>query len=112
LTGAGNAELNLGALDLASLNIQTGAGVTKVNLDGKWQHDLDVSIEGGVGELTVNLPAEMGVRINMETALVSVTANGLIKEKDGYVNKAFGTAPYTLTLKLQAGVGSVVLVAP
>jgi hypothetical protein len=112
LTGAGNAELNLGALDLASLNIQAGAGVTKVNLDGKWQHDLDVSIEGGVGELTVILPAEMGVRINMETALVSVTANGLIKEKDGYVNKAFGTAPYTLTLKLQAGVGSVVLVAP
>jgi hypothetical protein len=112
LTGAGNAELNLGALDLASLNIQTGAGVTKVNLNGTWQHDLDVSIEGGVGELTVNLPAEMGVRVNMETALVSVTANGLIKEKDGYVNKAFGTAPYTLTLKLQAGVGSVVLVAP
>jgi hypothetical protein len=112
LTGAGNAELNLGALDLASLNIQTGAGVTKVNLDGTWQHDLDVSIEGGVGELTVNLPAEMGVRVNMETALVSVTANGLIKEEGGYVNKAFGTAPYTLTLKLQAGVGSVVLVAP
>jgi hypothetical protein len=112
LTGAGNAELNLGALDLASLNIQTGAGVTKVNLDGTWQHDLDVSIEGGVGELTVNLPAEMGVRVDMETALVSVTANGLIKEKDGYVNKAFGTAPYTLNLKLQAGVGSVVLVAP
>ena len=112
LTGAGNAELNLGALDLASLNIQTGAGVTKVNLDGKWRHDLDVSIEGGVGKLTVNLPAEMGVRVDMETALVSVTANGLTKDENGYVNKAFGTAPYTLTLKLQAGVGSVVLVAP
>jgi hypothetical protein len=112
LTGAGNAELNLGALDLASLNIQTGAGVTKVNLDGKWQHHLDVSIEGGVGELTVNLPAEMGVRVNMDTALVSVTANGLIVDGNGYVNKAFGTAPYTLNLKLQAGFGSVVLVAP
>jgi hypothetical protein len=112
LTGAGNAELNLGALDLASLNIQTGAGVTKVNLDGKWQHDLDVSIEGGVGELTVNLPAEMGVRVNMETALVSVSANGLTEDGNGYVNKNFGNAPYTLTLHLQAGVGSVVLVAP
>ena len=112
LTGAGNAELNLGALDLASLNIQTGAGVTKVNLDGKWQHDLDVSIEGGVGELTVNLPAEMGVRVDMETGLASVTANGLIEDDNGYVNKAFGTAPYTLTLKLEIGMGSAVLVAP
>ena len=112
LTGAGNAELELGALDLTSLNIQTGAGVTNVNLDGTWQHDLDVSIEGGVGELRVNLPAEMGVRVDMETALVSVSANGLTEDGNGYVNKNFGNAPYTLTLHLQAGVGSVVLVAP
>jgi hypothetical protein len=112
ITGAGNSELNLGALDLTKLDIQTGAGVTNVYLDGAWQHDLDASIEGGVGELTVNLPAEMGVRVDMDTALVSVTANGLTKDEHGFANKAFGTAPYTLTLNLQAGVGSVVLVAP
>jgi hypothetical protein len=94
------------------LDIQTGAGVTNVNLDGSWTHDLAVSITGGVGELTVNLPADMGVRVDMETALVSVSANGLIKEENGYINKAFGTAPYTLTLTLQAGVGSIVLVSP
>jgi N-terminal domain of toast_rack, DUF2154 len=112
LTGAGNADLSLDALDLTNLDIQTGAGVTNVNLDGSWTHDLAVSIMGGVGELTVTLPAEMGVRVDMETALVSVSANGLIKEENGYINKAFGTAPYTLTLTLQAGVGSVVLVSP
>jgi hypothetical protein len=112
VTGAGNSELNLGALDLTKLDIQTGAGVTNVNLEGAWQHDLDVSIEGGVGELTVNLPAAMGVRIDKETALVNVSADGLIVDGNGYVNRAYGTAPYTLTLKLQAGVGSVVLVAP
>ena len=112
VTGAGNAELDLGALDLTNLNIQTGAGVTNVNLEGAWQHDLDVSIKGGVGELTVNLPAAMGVRVDKETALVNVSADGLIVDGNGYVNQAYGTAPYTLTLKLQAGVGSVVLIAP
>ena len=112
ITGAGNSELNLGALDLTKLDIQTGAGVTNVNLEGAWQHDLDVSIEGGVGELTVNLPAALGVRIDKETALVNVSADGLIVDGNGYVNRAYGTAPYTLTLKLQAGIGSVVLVAP
>jgi len=112
LTGAGNAELDLGALDLTNVNIQTGAGVTNVDLSGTWQHDLDISIVGGVGELTVNLPAGMGVRVDKETALVNVSADGLILDGNGYVNRAYGTAPYTLTLKLQAGVGSVVLVAP
>jgi N-terminal domain of toast_rack, DUF2154 len=111
-TGAGNAELDLGSLDLTGLNIETGAGVTNVDLNGSWQHDLDVSITGGVGELTVNLPAEMGVRVNMDTALVNVSANGLIVDGNGYVNKAFGTAPYSLTLAIEAGVGSVVLVSP
>jgi hypothetical protein len=111
-TGAGNSQLDLGGLDMTSLTVETGAGVTTVNLDGNWQHDVDVSIEGGVGELKVNLPAEMGVRVEMDTALVTVTANGLINEEHGYVNQAYGTAPHTLTLNLQAGIGSVVLVAP
>jgi hypothetical protein len=111
-TGAGNSELDLGGLDLTSLTVETGAGVTNVNLDGNWDHDVNVSIQGGVGELTVNLPAEMGVRVEMETALVTVTANGLIHQENGYVNRAYGNAPHILTLNLQAGVGSVVLVAP
>jgi hypothetical protein len=93
-TGAGNSQLDLGELDMT------------------WQHDVDVSIEGGVGELKVNLPAEMGVRVEMDTALVTVTVNGLTQAENGYVNEAFGAAPYTLTLNLQAGVGSVTLVAP
>jgi hypothetical protein len=111
-TGAGNSQLDLGGLDITSLTVGTGAGVTTVNLDGNWQHDVDVSIEGGVGELKVNLPAEMGVRVEMDTALVTVTLNGLTQTENGYVNEAFGAAPYTLTLNLQAGVGSVTLVAP
>jgi len=111
-TGAGNSQLDLGELDMTSLMVETGAGTMTVNLDGNWQHDVDVSIEGGFGELTVNLPAGMGVRVEMNTALVTVTANGLIVDENGYVNQAYGTAPHTLTLDLQAGAGSIVLVAP
>jgi hypothetical protein len=111
-TSAGDSNLDLGNLNLMSATIETGAGVTTVHLNGAWQHDVVVSIEGGVGEITVNLPAEMGVRVDMDTALVSVTANGLTRAENGYINKAYGVAPYTLTLRLQAGVGSVVLVAP
>lgn len=108
-TGAGNSQLELGELDMNSLTVETGTGVTTVNLDGVWQHDVDVSIQGGVGELKVNLPAEMGVRVEMETALVTVNANGLIVAENGYVNKAYRVTPHTLTLNLEAGVGSVAL---
>jgi len=110
--GAGSSDLNLTTLNLNQLDVETGAGVTNVDLSGAWQHDFNVSIEGGVGELTVRLPSEMGVRVNMDTALVSVTTNGLDKDSNGYVNQAYGSAANTLTLNLQAGVGSVRLVVP
>jgi hypothetical protein len=111
-TGAGQSELDLSSLDLSALHVHTGAGTTSLDLSGNWDHDLTATIEGGVGEISVKLPAEMGVRANMDTALVSVTANGLMKDENGYVNQALGTAPHTLTLNLQAGVGSVVLETP
>ena len=110
--GAGESTLNLGGLDLTRLTIDTGAASSNVDLTGNWQHDVDVSISAGVGELTVTLPAEMGVRVNPDTAVVSVTTSGLTQDGGGYVNSASGTAPYTLTLDLEAGVGSVTLRVP
>jgi hypothetical protein len=111
-TGAGESTLDLSTLDASSLQVEVGAGATNLDLSGNWDHNVSAAITGGVGTLSIKLPAEMGVRVNMDTALVNVTANGLIIGEDGYVNKAFGTAPYTLTLNVNAGVGSVVLTVP
>jgi hypothetical protein len=108
-TGAGDSDLDLSALDASNLQVEVGAGTTNLDLRGNWDHDVSADITGGVGNLSITLPSDVGVRVNMNTALVSVTANGLIIEEGGYVNKAFGTAAHTLTLNLQAGVGSVVL---
>jgi len=111
-THVGNSDLDLSELDLTALKIETGAGTTNINLDGNWDHDVTASINGGFGELMVKLPDEMGVRIEMDTGAVNVHANGLIVADEGYVNKAYGTTPHTLTLKLTAGAGSVTLTVP
>jgi hypothetical protein len=111
-TGAGESTLDLNTLEVYNLRVDVGAGTTDLNLSGNWDHDVSADVHGGVGTLSIKLPAETGVYVIMDTALVNVTANGLINEKGGYVNKAFGTAPHTLTLNLHAGVGSVVLTVP
>jgi hypothetical protein len=111
-TGAGESTLDLSTLEASNLRVDVGAGTTNLDLSGNWDHDVSAAIIGGVGTLSIKLPAEMGVHVEMDTALVNVTANGLINEESGYVNKAFGTAAHTLTVKLQAGVGSVVLTVP
>jgi hypothetical protein len=112
MTGAGETTLLAGGLDLNNLSVQTGAGVTNLDLTGSWTHDVHVSVQGGVGDLRIDLPAEMGVRVNSSTALVAVSTFGLTEADGGYVNDAYGAAPYTLTLDLEAGVGSVELRVP
>ena len=106
-TGAGQSELFLGGMNLADLEVRTGAGTTQLDLSGAWQQDAHASIEGGVGELIVKLPSQTGVRVNMDTALVSVTTRGLDKDGGYYVNAAYGNSEHTLNLDVTAGVGSV-----
>lgn len=52
----------------------------------------------------------MGVKVNSDTGLVALSASGLTKNGNTYTNDAYDMAEYTLTLDLQAGVGSVNLV--
>jgi len=110
--GAGISDLELADLELTGVSIDSGAASTTVDLAGAWEHDVQVSISGGVGELTVDLPSEMGVRVSVSTGIGSVTTSGLSRDGEAYVNDAYGEAPYTLSLDLSVGVGAVTLRVP
>jgi hypothetical protein len=111
-TGAGGSVVDLSSLELSGLNVETGAGTTDINLSGNWDQDVNASITGGVGAIKVQLPAEMGVLVSVETGLGGVTTSGLMMDGDNYVNRAFGSAPNTLYLNIKSGVGGIELVAP
>lgn len=111
-TGAGESELDLRELDLTGLRIDTGAGNTNVDLSGALDHDLNATINGGVGEITVQLPGEMDVRVSADPGIVGLTNKGLVKDGNVYVNESFGSAPHTLFLEIHAGISSINLLAP
>jgi len=110
--GAGESDLDLSALELTGVRVETGAGTVHIDLRGDWDHDVTAVIRGGAGELRVTLPSAMGVRVTTDTALVNVTATGLTRDGDTYVNPAYGAAPYTLGVDIEAGVGAVDLQVP
>ena len=58
----------------ASLDLEVGAGETTVDLTGDCAHNFDASIEGVVGEATVLMPTEVGVRA--EGGLGKINAEG------------------------------------
>jgi predicted membrane protein len=105
--GAGESDLDLDSLTLTGLNLQMGAGKTTVDLTGDYAQDFDASIQGGVGEATVLLPSEVGVRARAEGGLGKINAEGLQREGDSYVNDAYGDSDVSLEIDVQGGVGQI-----
>jgi len=105
--GAGESDLDLDSLTLTGLDLQMGAGKTTVDLTGDYAQDFDASIEGGVGQATVLLPSEVGVKAKAEGGLGKINAEGLKREGDSYVNDAYGNSGVTLSVDVQGGVGQI-----
>lgn len=105
--GAGECTLELGGLDLSELSVSAGAGEFTVDLTGDWTHDVDAEISGGVGEMTLRVPRDVGVRVRSQSGIGEVSADGFRIEGGAYVNESYGTSPVTLDIDLQQGVGDV-----
>ena len=107
-TGASEVTVDLsGAASLTRLDVEAGVGLVSMDLTGGWQHDLDAKINSGVGGLTLRLPREVCVRVDVEGGLGSVNAKGLAKEDSVYTNDACDGSAVTLRIEIDAGIGGV-----
>jgi hypothetical protein len=110
--GAGEVEVGLtGRPRVGSLEVKTGAGDTTIDLTGDWKESLDAKIVGGVGRTTVRLPDNVGVRVHADKGIGKVSASGLMREDDSYVNRAYGDSGITLEISVKSGIGAIVLEA-
>ena len=105
--GAGESDLDLDSLALKGLKLQMGAGKTTVDLTGDYAQSFDSSIQGGVGEATVELPSEVGVKAKAQGGLGKIDAKGLKRVDDSYVNEAYGELDVTINVDVQGGIGEI-----
>lgn len=108
LVGVGDLELDLsGNTTLTELDLDVGTGTVTVDLTGDWEHDVDVSIQGGVGQMRLLLPEDIGVRVKVDKGMGDVDASGLYRDGSTYVNKAYEEAQTRIEVNIQAGVGQI-----
>ena len=93
-------HLRLAGLNLSELNIGLAMGDVEIDLRDDWQHSFAVDIGGGFGETVVWLPADTGVRVQLEDSGEKVSLRGLKQSGDFYVNDAFGKTPVTLDVSV------------
>lgn len=103
--GAGNSDLQLAGLSLRRLDVILGAGKSTIDLNGGWVHDLDVTIDTGASDITVILPKNVGVRVEVDRGPTAIDASGFTQDGDVYTNAAYGTSKVTLQLHIKAGIG-------
>ncbi|MGB7760286.1 MAG: toast rack family protein [Bryobacteraceae bacterium] len=108
--GAGEAQLDLGSLNLRAVDVQMGVGKLNLDLRGRPQHDYNVHIQGGIGEALVRLPAGAGVYANATGGIGEVKTRGLTKQGDHWENDAYATAKVKVRVDAQGGIGSITLI--
>ncbi len=108
--GAGKGTFKLSGTALRRLEIEIGVGELQVDLTGAWDHDLEAEVRGGVGEATVRLPRDVGVRATATGGLGGINVQGLHKEGSFYVNDAYGRSDVHLRLNVTGGIGQINLI--
>jgi hypothetical protein len=109
--GAGEGNLELGSLTLRSLNVQMGVGKLDVDLRGTPKNDYAVNIHGGVGEANVRLPASVGVIAEATGGIGGISARGLTKHGNRYVNDAYEKgAKVNVRVDVRGGIGAINLI--
>ena len=100
-----NGELNVKmtgeypALETLKVNLTNG-GLT-VDLNGTWTRDLKASFSSYAAGVTVILPKNIGVQVEVHNSNGRVNANGLTILNGDYVNEAFGKSSVTLRLEIR-----------
>ena len=107
--GAGKADLDLRGIQLEDLDIELGAGQVSIDLSGDWDQDFKVDLKRGVGEASVRLPVDVGVRVNVAGGLGSIETLGLRRQGEYYINEAYGESAITIEVEILGAIGSIQL---
>lgn len=111
LAGAANLRVEgIGNANPERVTVRGGAGSLNLDLSGAWTRSARMTIESGVGSLTLRLPENVGLRVEVAEGLGSVEADeGLTRSGDAYVNEAYGETDVELLIEITVGVGNVEL---
>jgi hypothetical protein len=109
--GAGEAEMDLGSLNLRSVQVNMGVGEIRLDLRGKPTRDYSVNINGGVGHARVYLPAGVAIIANAAGGIGDVSVRGLEKRGGQWINPAHENAPVTIHVDIKGGIGQIEVIA-
>jgi Cell wall-active antibiotics response 4TMS YvqF len=107
---AGAAELSvlsLGNSRCDRINFEGGVGKVVLDFGGTWTASSEVQVKMAMGELTLRLPRQVGVRLTLDKFLSSFQPSGLVRRGDSFESPAYDGVDRHLDIAVTSAVGQV-----
>ena len=107
---AGAAELSvigLGNSRCDRIDFQGGVGKVALDFGGSWTASSEVEVRMAMGELTLRLPRQVGVRISLDKFLSAFEPAGLLRRGDSFESPGYDRASRHLDIAVTTAVGQV-----
>lgn len=98
---------NLANANAPAMRIHGGVGGVDLDFGGEWSQDVSVDVDLTLGKLTVHVPRDVGVRVDLQKFLASFDQQGLQKRADAYYSENWDRAKYHLRLHAQTTFGGI-----
>jgi len=109
-TGAANIDLQgLLHANFKEMNFKGGAGNFTLDFSGEMKHDVKVFIDGGLGNMTLEVPKGVDAQINVSGGLNNVSTQGTWTI-EGQEYRTIGTEGPLLKIQVNMGIGNLRLV--
>lgn len=99
--------LRLGNLNARRIDVSTGIGKVTIDLTGEWRQDGLVRVKMGLGSLDLRLPEGVGVRLERQTLLTSMSTPELVERRDALYSADSERADQRITVRIEAAFGDV-----
>ena len=105
-TGVGEARIDLERVLATDVEVKTGVGKTDLTLPATGHSR--VTLSGGIGETIIHIPKGVAARIRTKTGIGSVQVYGnYIRQNKEYISPDFHTAESRVDLEVKGGIGSI-----
>lgn len=100
----------LGNANARQLSVEGGVGDIDLDFTGALSNDMSVTVEMGLGHLTLRLPRGVGVRIEKDGLLASVEGEGLTQRDNVYYSADYENAERRLQFDIDAAFNAIDIV--
>ena len=109
--------IDVGAADLLAVHLANanadqirvhgGVGVVDLDFGGTWTRDLSLDTQLAVGKLILRVPAEVGIRMDVDRLIAGFDHEGMVKREGVWYSTNYDAAPHKLDVRAKTFFGQI-----